>query len=142
MTSAFTLEQAIDKIESSYEFMLAYAAQGRDFESTGGDGPPIRQVLNVLILSLIALAPAFEKEIGKANAARPEALNEFCRLVAVDAERALTAVNVVLSAHNIGSQLIDNLNASMHLRTLLTDMFLLDEALSGASQTTPRRSDN
>jgi len=140
--SALTLEQAIDKIESSYEFMLAYAAQGRDFESMGGDGPPIRQVLDDLMLSLAALAPSFEKEIGKANASRPEALNAFCRLLAADAERALVAVNVVLSAHNITSQLIDNLNASMHLRTLLTDMFLLDEALSGASQTTPRRTDN
>jgi hypothetical protein len=30
----------------------------------------------------------------------------------------------------IGSQLVDNLNASMHLRALLTDLFLIDEAIS------------
>jgi hypothetical protein len=30
---------------------------------------------------------------------------------------------------SIGSQLIDNLNASIHLRALLTDLFLMDEVL-------------
>jgi hypothetical protein len=29
----------------------------------------------------------------------------------------------------IGSALVDNLNASIHLRALLTDLFLVDEAL-------------
>ena len=31
------------------------------------------------------------------------------------------------------SQLVDNLNASIHLRALLTDLFLIDEALKSAS---------
>jgi hypothetical protein len=30
---------------------------------------------------------------------------------------------------SIGSQLVDNLNASIHLRALLTDLFLLDAVL-------------
>lgn len=138
--SALTLEQAVDKIESAYEFMLAYAAQGRDFESAGGDGPPIRGILNDFKLALGALAPAFEGSIGAVDVSRREALSSFCRLLAADAERALATLNVVISARNISSQLIDNLNASMHLRTLLTDMFLLDEALSAASQSAPRAS--
>ena len=138
MSSALTLELAIDKIESTYEFMLAYAAQGRDFESAGGDGPPIRGTLSDLKLALGTLASAFESSIAAADTPRREALSAFCRLLAVDAERALAALNVVLGARNITSQLIDNLNASMHLRTLLTDMFLLDEALSAASQSAPR----
>ena len=138
MASALTLELAVDKIESAYEFMLAYAAQGRDFESGGGDGPPIRGTLNDLKLALSTLAPAFGSAIAAVDASRREALGTFCRLLAADAERALAALGVVLSAPNISSQLIDNLNASMHLRTLLTDMFLLDEALSPASQSAPR----
>jgi hypothetical protein len=138
MSSALTLELAIDKLESAYEFMLAYAAQGRDFESAGGDGPPIRGVLNELKLALSALASAFEGLIAAADTSRREALDGFCRLLGADAERALATLNVVLGARNISSQLIDNLNASMHLRTLLTDMFLLDEALSAASQSPPR----
>ena len=33
----------------------------------------------------------------------------------------------VLAMAAISSQLIDNLNASIHLRALLTDLFLIDE---------------
>jgi len=44
-----------------------------------------------------------------------------------DAANALAAVELVLAQPKISSQLIDNLNASIHLRTLLTDMFLIDE---------------
>ncbi len=39
----------------------------------------------------------------------------------------------VLGQRAIGSQMIDNLNASIHVRTLLTDLFLLDEALKISS---------
>jgi hypothetical protein len=34
----------------------------------------------------------------------------------------------VLACPRIGSELIDNLNASIHLRALLTDLFLISEA--------------
>ena len=46
-----------------------------------------------------------------------------------DAARARVAMRFVMAQRAIGSQMIDNLNASIHLRTLLTDLFLLDEAL-------------
>jgi hypothetical protein len=36
-------------------------------------------------------------------------------------------MELVLAQPSISSQLIDNLNASIHLRALLTDLFLLDE---------------
>jgi hypothetical protein len=35
----------------------------------------------------------------------------------------------VLAQPDISSQLIDNLNASLHLRALLTDLFLIGEVL-------------
>jgi len=38
----------------------------------------------------------------------------------------------VLAQDQIGSQLVDNLNASLHLRTVLTDLFLIDEATGGS----------
>src|SRR5258705_4191054 len=53
----------------------------------------------------------------------------FVEMVRQDAARARTAMRFVLGQRAIGSQMIDNLNASIHLRTLLTDLFLLDEAL-------------
>ena len=39
---------------------------------------------------------------------------------------------MVLAQKWISSQLVDNLNASIHLRTLLTDIFLIDEALKAS----------
>jgi len=36
---------------------------------------------------------------------------------------------LVLAQKSISSQLVDNLNASIHVRALLTDVFLIDEAL-------------
>jgi hypothetical protein len=41
----------------------------------------------------------------------------------------------VLAQPAISSQLIDNLNASIHLRALLTDLFLVDELLKIQRQT-------
>ena len=38
-------------------------------------------------------------------------------------------MQVVLSQPLISSQLVDNLNASIHVRALLMDLFLIDEAL-------------
>jgi hypothetical protein len=38
-------------------------------------------------------------------------------------------VGLVLSRDHIGSLLVDNLNASVHLRAVLTDVFLLEQAL-------------
>ncbi len=38
-------------------------------------------------------------------------------------------MRLVLAQSTISSQLIDNLNASIHLRALLTDLFLVDEIL-------------
>jgi len=123
-----TLEECIDKIESSYEYMLAYAAQGRDFESTGGDGPPIRNVVTDLKSALDSIEACFKTRIDNIDPPAREAFEAFAQLLAANAQHAVKAVDLVLATRNIGSQLVDNLNASMHLRALLTDMFPLDEA--------------
>ena len=46
-----------------------------------------------------------------------------------DAAYTRAAVQLVMAQPAISSQLIDNLNASVHFRALLTDLFLLDEVL-------------
>ena len=56
------------------------------------------------------------------------ATGEFLEVVKADAVRARTAFRFVLAQRAIGSQVVDNLNATTHVRTLLTDLFLLDEA--------------
>ena len=47
-----------------------------------------------------------------------------------DAQDSLPAIELVLAQPAISSQLIDNLNASIHLRALLTDLFLVGEIFS------------
>jgi hypothetical protein len=46
-----------------------------------------------------------------------------------DTQDSLAAIDLVLAQPSISSQLIDNLNASSHLRALLTDLFLIGEIL-------------
>ena len=50
-------------------------------------------------------------------------------MVTRDAEAALAAVRLVSAQEGVSSQLIDNLNANIHLRALLTDLFLVDELI-------------
>ena len=50
-------------------------------------------------------------------------------VVRQDAHKTRVAVTLVKVQPAISSQLIDNLNASIHFRALLTDLFLLDEAM-------------
>ena len=53
----------------------------------------------------------------------------FFAVLARDAQSSLVAIELVLAQPAISSQLIDNLNASLHLRALLTDLFLITEIL-------------
>lgn len=113
------LIEAIDAVEKTYEFMLAYAAQGRvndeDASSTG-----IRADLTRLIEALSV--------IGTAKLEGEEA-KKFLDVVRQDATKASAVVGLVLSKPGISSQAVDNLNASIHIRALLTDIFILDETL-------------
>ena len=53
----------------------------------------------------------------------------FLAVLDRDAGSALAAIELVLAQPSISSQLVDNLNASIHVRTLLTNLFLIDEVL-------------
>ena len=53
----------------------------------------------------------------------------FQAVVEADARRALAVVALVRAQESVTSQLVDNLNASVHVRTALTDLFILDEVL-------------
>ena len=117
-----TIAEAIDVIEDTYEYMLAYAAQGRREEDPG-----MRERLVRAEAALTLLAAAQADQLGAAAGAGKA--GEFLDIVRQDATRARSAVRFVLAQRSIGSQMIDNLNASTHVRTLLTDVFLLDETL-------------
>jgi hypothetical protein len=124
-------------IEECYEFLLAYAAQGVGGEEGGGKSGQIRHFLERAAEALSDLKDAYESTVkGLEPATRYWA---FKGVLAQDAYNSLTAINLVLAQPAISSQLIDNLNASIHLRALLTDLFLVDEILklqrhSGAAE--------
>ena len=113
--------EAIDAIEGAYEFMLAYAAQGRRREE---EDAGIRERLTRAEAALGVVAAATLDMIGPQGAT---ASAEFLDVVKADAARARAAFRLVLAQPSIGSQVVDNLNATTHVRTLLTDLFLLDE---------------
>ena len=121
-----TFAEAIDVVEETYEFMLAYAAQGRRREEEDA-GAGVRERLARAEAALAIIASANAGDLGAAGAGR--AAGEFFDVVKQDAARARAAFRFVLAQPSIGSQIVDNLNATTHVRTLLTDLFLLDEAL-------------
>jgi len=118
-----TIASRIDVIESSYEYMLAYAAQGRETDEGLSGGPSVRATLTELSAALNKLG---ESVLAADSAV---AMRQFADTLVVDAENARRAVDLVLTSPRISSQLIDNLNATIHLRSVLTDLFLIDEAL-------------
>lgn len=118
-----------DIVEGCYEFMLGYAAQGLP----GDEGSPqVREFLRRAVDALQGLeencAEAIERERHE-PVDRHSALVRFLAVLRCDAVDSLAALELVLAQPAISSQLIDNLNASSHLRALLTDLFLLGEVL-------------
>jgi len=129
MTTSDDLRERIEAIETGYEFMLAYAAQGRQSDKGAAAGRNVREYLDRMVASLDglpgvidAVAKGLDPELPKKGAA-------FFAAVDADARVALAAIRLVLAREDISSQLIDNLNASIHLRALLTDLFVVDEVL-------------
>jgi hypothetical protein len=125
------LSERCGVIEECYEFMLAYAGQGLPGEGGGRDGL-IRDFLSRAAQALTGLEDAYASAVQPA-----EPYTAFQAVLARDARDSLAAVELVLAQAGISSQLIDNLNASIHLRALLTDLFLIDEILKGQKQEIP-----
>lgn len=139
MTSA-DLKARIDLIEEAYEFFLAYAAQGvsgvapespEDSPGSQADlaqrqvhlpDSQVRQYLRRCDEALTGLADGFRANMGDADA-HEDAIAVLER----DAAAAQAFVRLALAQPAVSSQLIDNLNASIHVRALLTDLFLLGD---------------
>jgi hypothetical protein len=121
------LKDRCARIEEAYEFMLAYAAQGLRTEPGSGAGSQIRAMLTVCSNSLNGLADLFTRIVRHDKLEPPEVYDRFIAVLARDAGDAQASVQLALAQPGISSQMIDNLNASIHLRALLTDLFLIDE---------------
>jgi hypothetical protein len=121
------VEERSTAIEECYEFMLAYAAQGLPTHQDSPSGGRLREFLIRAATALPALAESFAIAVKMEGLEQPERYQGFLEVVDRDARDSLSAIEMVLAQPAISSQLIDNLNASIHLRALLTDLFLIGE---------------
>jgi hypothetical protein len=128
-----SVAEAIDVVEATYELMLAYAAQGRAAEDDDPLG--VRRALQRADAALEVLAAARPEDMQAAPGAAAAATADMLAVLHQDIVKARAAFRFVLAQRSIGSQIIDNVNASIHVRALLTDLFLIDEALSSGSGT-------
>jgi hypothetical protein len=119
------LARRIDTIERGYEFLLAFAAQGRRDDS----GTEVRATLVAIHAALSGLADLVAARVATAPPQTAGSEATFVDIIADDARKARGAIGFVLAVPSISSLLVDNLNASIHVRALLTDLFLADQAL-------------
>ena len=124
------LKKHIDTIEESYEFFLAYAAQGLSGDGSSASGGELRVYLERTDEALTSLMEGVD---GVAEGLSPaDVYRDMSGVIAQDAASTRAAVRLVRTQAAVSSQLIDNLNASIHFRALLTDLFLFDEVLKTA----------
>ena len=116
-----------EAVEECYEFMLAYAAQGLPSDRGSQSGKQVRDFLQRAVTALTGLAEACALAVKNEGLEPAEKYLAFFAVLDRDARDSLAAIELVLAQPAISSQLIDNLNASIHLRALLTDLFLVSE---------------
>ena len=130
------LQAHVNVVEETYEFCLAYAAKGVNAQMAANDRL-VRERLEKMATTLEELPGAFlalAKERGGQNGDRYEAFIDVMRR---DSAAGRAAVQLVLAQPGITSQMVDNLNGMIHLRALLTDVFLLDEILRPDAEQAP-----
>ena len=123
------LDECVDAIESGYEYFLAYAAQGRRSDRDGSAKSELRDRLERMTAAVEMLDEVVRQRAAALDESLLESSSAFFSAVADDAAKAAGVLRLVLAKQDISSQLIDNLNASIHVRALLTDLFVVDEAL-------------
>ena len=100
-------------------------------------GRQLRTFLRRAVKALEGLSESCATALWEQGRKQGDRFAAFPAVLDRDARDSLAAMELVLAQRAITSQLIDNLNASMHLRALLTDVFLLGEVLR-----TPRMAAN
>jgi len=128
------LNARIDIIEEAYEFFLAYASQGLPSDQGSDTGRQAREYLTRCNAALTGLGEFLTGFIGRLGVDPAAPYLGFINVIDHDAKHAQAAIQLVIAQPSIGSQIVDNLNASIHLRALLTDLFLFDEVLKSHSR--------
>jgi hypothetical protein len=123
-----------EAVEECYEFMLAYAAQGLPSDQGSKSGGQVREFLHRAVKALAGLSETCAPAVQEEGLEPADKYLAFFAVLDRDARDSLAAIELVLAQPAISSQLVDNLNASIHLRALLTDLFLVGEILRNRHQ--------
>lgn len=123
------LARRADAIEGGYEMMLAYAAQGLASDQGAANSAQLRDHLTRFDTALTGLAQVYRDAAATLGIGPKDALEGVLKAVEADAAVTQSMLRLVLGQPGISSQMVDNLNASIHVRALLTDVFVVDEIL-------------
>ena len=128
------LSNRADAIEGGYEMMLAYAAQGLASDQGAANSGQLRDHLKRFDHALTGLAQTYRDCAAALGVGPADALDGFLKTLERDAATTQSALRLVLGQPGISSQMIDNINASIHVRALLTDVFVVDEIIRGSAK--------
>jgi hypothetical protein len=140
VTTREELARRCETIEQAYEFMLAYAAQGLAGDAVSQSGGQLRELLSRAATALKGLSDQYASLVETEGLQPQQTYDAFLQVLGRDAADTLAAFELVLAQPAISSQVIDNLNASIHVRALLTDLFLIDEILKDQTARTSHAS--
>ena len=126
------LARRADAIEGGYEMMLAYAAQGLATDQGAANSSQLRDHLTRFDTALTGLSQAYRDCAAALGVGPKEAIDGFLKTLDADAATTQAALRLVLGQPGISSQMIDNINASIHVRALLTDVFISDEVIKSS----------
>lgn len=125
MTESAAIRQNIEIVEEAYEFMLAYAAQGRSEEGAGPDGAHIRTFLQRFAEAAGAMRSQAETVMAGGKSDGGALLDSFQR----DSDIVLSVLHLLLGRDNISSEMVDNTNGLIVMRSYLTTLFFIDKAI-------------
>jgi len=121
------LGSRINIIEEAYEFMLAYASQGLSSDQDNDTGRQAREYLKKADAALSGLPGVITRYVGQRELQPTAPYDAFIEVTSTTPGTRRPRFSSSSHSPPISSQMVDNLNASIHLRALLTDLFLIDE---------------
>lgn len=125
MTETAAIRQNFENIEEAYEFMLAYAAQGRADEGGGADGAHIRDFIGRFVAAAEVLVGQIADVIAEDGDVGAAMLAAFRQ----DSATILSVLRLVLARDSISSEIVDNTNGLISMRAYLTSLFFIDKVV-------------
>ena len=124
MTNSTEIRKNIELVEEAYEFMLAYAAQGRADEGAGPDGAHIRTFLT-------QFSEATDNIINELDNLTEAGgtMETFIKTAKTDADTVKSVLAIMLQKENVSSEMVDNANGLITVRSYLTALFFIDKAV-------------